>query len=235
MALVTIRSCEGDIFTIDASIASLSPVIACMVEDNGPEEEIPLPAVTSASLRRCLNYCKELHRFKNETEKHQPPSACLHGIANDDELAQLRWASKLLDLDLLHLLAVIPTRVYISGVASKRSPWVDAVTGYYWLQYQTTRDLLPAYQKVDGLNRWLYLDATCCWRVGGSGAMRARLSGDFAGYLRSKPSDFASSPVSAAGWQLCFDIGHWESQPVLLVTGSTFPVKPMIGTDDWCR
>jgi hypothetical protein len=98
MAFVMIRSSEGDIFKVDLSIARMSPVISCMVDDSGTDDEIPLPTVKTATLSRVLDYCAELHRDRAYTGHREPLCHLCHAFCHAGEFRELEWAAKLLDI-----------------------------------------------------------------------------------------------------------------------------------------
>merc|ERR1719464_134470 len=69
--VVKLRSSQGDVFEVEQQVACMSTLIQNMVEDDGTEEEIPLPNVKTATLHKVIDYCKH-HRGASPQELQRP-------------------------------------------------------------------------------------------------------------------------------------------------------------------
>jgi len=58
-----LKSSQGAVFEVEASVASMSNLIKNMIDDSGCEEEIPLPNVKTPILGKVIEYC----RFHKDT------------------------------------------------------------------------------------------------------------------------------------------------------------------------
>ena len=59
-AIIRLVSQEGEIVEIDQETAVLSVLIKSMLDDSGPEEDIPLPNVTKPILEKVIEFCRHL-------------------------------------------------------------------------------------------------------------------------------------------------------------------------------
>ena len=55
--MVKLISSEGAEIEVDQQIAQTSVLIKSMIEDSGPEEDIPLPNVKKAILEKVIEFC----------------------------------------------------------------------------------------------------------------------------------------------------------------------------------
>ena len=55
--MVKLISAEGAEIEVDQQIAQTSVLIKSMIEDSGPEEDIPLPNVKKAILEKVIEFC----------------------------------------------------------------------------------------------------------------------------------------------------------------------------------
>ena len=57
---VKLISAEGSEIEVDLETAQMSVLIKSMIEDSGPEEDIPLPNVKKAILEKVIEFCQHL-------------------------------------------------------------------------------------------------------------------------------------------------------------------------------
>ncbi len=69
--MLKLLSQEGDVFEVENDVGIMSKLIKCMVEDSGPDEEIPLPNVKSAILIKVIEYCNH-HKNSPVAEIEKP-------------------------------------------------------------------------------------------------------------------------------------------------------------------
>jgi len=68
---VKLKSSQGDVFVVEREVAVMSNLLKNMIEDSGPDEEIPLPNVKSTILQKVIDYCKH-HRDEPPEEIQKP-------------------------------------------------------------------------------------------------------------------------------------------------------------------
>ena len=69
--VVKLKSSEGTVFEVEKDVASISALVANMIEDSSLDEEIPLPNVKTVILSKIIDYCK--HHATNPPEDIQKP------------------------------------------------------------------------------------------------------------------------------------------------------------------
>jgi len=69
--MLKLKSAQGDVYEVDATVASMSTLIKNMIEDSCGDEEIPLPNVKSNILQKVIEYCK--HHKDTPVEDIQKP------------------------------------------------------------------------------------------------------------------------------------------------------------------
>ena len=57
---VKLISSEGSELEVDIETAQMSVLIKSMIDDSGPEEDIPLPNVKKNILEKVIEFCKHL-------------------------------------------------------------------------------------------------------------------------------------------------------------------------------
>uniref|UniRef100_A0A7S3JFI0 S-phase kinase-associated protein 1 n=1 Tax=Euplotes harpa TaxID=151035 RepID=A0A7S3JFI0_9SPIT len=68
--IIRLLSQEGEIIEVDQDTVSLSVLIKSMIDDSGPEEDIPLPNVTKPILEKVIEFCKHVKDYPlQEIEK----------------------------------------------------------------------------------------------------------------------------------------------------------------------
>ena len=66
---ITLRSSDGETFEVEGSVAMESQTIKHMIEDDCAQTVIPLPNVTSHTLARVIEYCKNhVHSSESKSE-----------------------------------------------------------------------------------------------------------------------------------------------------------------------
>jgi hypothetical protein len=66
---ITLRSSDGETFEVEESVAMESQTIKHMIEDDCAQTVIPLPNVTSHTLARVIEYCKNhVHSSESKSE-----------------------------------------------------------------------------------------------------------------------------------------------------------------------
>ena len=58
--MVKLISIEGDELEVDIETANMSVLIKSMIDDSGPDEDIPLPNVKKVILEKVIEFCKFL-------------------------------------------------------------------------------------------------------------------------------------------------------------------------------
>ena len=58
--MVKLISTEGDEIEVDLETANTSVLIKSMIDDSGPEEDIPLPNVKKNILEKVIEFCQHL-------------------------------------------------------------------------------------------------------------------------------------------------------------------------------
>jgi len=64
--VVKLLCSDGEVVEVDVDVAEKSVLIKGMIDDSGPDEEIPLPNVKKPILEKVIVFCKHL-------KDHQPP------------------------------------------------------------------------------------------------------------------------------------------------------------------
>ena len=59
--MVKLISAEGAEIEVDMDTANKSVLIKSMIDDSGPEEDIPLPNVKKAVLEKVIEFCQHLN------------------------------------------------------------------------------------------------------------------------------------------------------------------------------
>lgn len=94
---VRVRSADGDCFELSVAAASLSPVIAGLLEDD--PGEIPTPSLRTAALQRVVHHCEWF--VKQKCWNHRLLGATV------EDLEPLYWASNYLGLEALQFMCLI--------------------------------------------------------------------------------------------------------------------------------
>mmetsp|Transcript_69622 Transcript_69622/g.96809 ORF Transcript_69622/g.96809 Transcript_69622/m.96809 type:complete len:162 (+) Transcript_69622:61-546(+) len=71
MTKVKLVSQEGEIIEVDEEVTMKSTLIKNMIEDSGTDEDIPLPNVKTAVLKKVLAYCEQ-YKTENPPEIEKP-------------------------------------------------------------------------------------------------------------------------------------------------------------------
>eukprot|EP01016_Furgasonia_blochmanni_P011810 TRINITY_DN154_c0_g1_i6.p2 TRINITY_DN154_c0_g1~~TRINITY_DN154_c0_g1_i6.p2 ORF type:complete len:163 (+),score=59.82 TRINITY_DN154_c0_g1_i6:152-640(+) len=126
MTKVKLVSAEGETHEVDEEVAVKSLLVKNVIDDTGTDEEIPLPNVKSATLKKIIQYC-EKYKNENPPEIEKPlKSANLAEIVpkwdsdyiqieNLEELFDLILASNYLDIKSLLDLACAKVATLIKG------------------------------------------------------------------------------------------------------------------------
>ena len=69
--MLKLKSSQGEVFEVELKVACMSTLIKNMVDDSGTYEEIPLPNVKTAILRKVIDYCK--YHKESQPEEIQKP------------------------------------------------------------------------------------------------------------------------------------------------------------------
>ena len=90
---VKLVSQDGETIEVEKAIISLSGLIKSMLEDSGADEDIPLPNVKSAILKKIIEYCAHSKDSpQNEIEKPLK-SASIQDVVTD------KWYATFIEVD----------------------------------------------------------------------------------------------------------------------------------------
>merc|ERR1712020_120276 len=106
MSLISLQSCDGQVFPVNIDIARQSVTLRNMIEDLGIEdldenEIVPLPNVNAAILKKIIDWCTT--HYKNNDESDLSSSECDLEYLNIDDgtLFELILAANYLDISQL--------------------------------------------------------------------------------------------------------------------------------------
>ncbi|KAK9670653.1 hypothetical protein RND81_13G215500 [Saponaria officinalis] len=108
--IITLRSSDGETFSVDETVALESQTIKHMVEDDCADSVIPLPNVTSKILAKVIEYCKK--HVEYSSNKSADAAASAAPAAVDDELKA--WDADFVKVDQATLFDLILAANYLN-------------------------------------------------------------------------------------------------------------------------
>jgi hypothetical protein len=98
--MIRLLSSEGDVFEAPSALmCRYSRLVRELLEEAGPDEEIPLPGVKSGTLVTMLELCEQLQAFENKRPGGLRQDAPCLGTCDLAMVLDLDWAAKLMRMD----------------------------------------------------------------------------------------------------------------------------------------
>ena len=103
---VKLTTKDGETIEVDKEIACKSTLLRGAIEDNGINEEIPLPTIKKATLEKILEFCEHIH--KNSPPEIEKPlrSSELRDVVNE-------WYANFVNLEQEVLFELIDAANYL--------------------------------------------------------------------------------------------------------------------------